>query len=78
MLIYVKTFSGCRYISFEVEPSDSVDSLKAKIKAKEDIPPEQQVLLVLAGNLLEDGRALFDYNIQSESTIQSIIRYVPS
>ena len=47
--------------------SDSVASVKAKIHAKEAIPPEEQCL-TFAGELLEDGRTLSDYGIQAAAT----------
>lgn len=69
MQIFVQTSS--ERITLEVEPSDSIENVKAKNQDKTGIPPDSQ-RLVFENDLLEDGRTLSDYNIQATDVIDLV------
>lgn len=72
MQIFVKLLD-CRTRTLEVEPSDTVESLKQKIENKEGILAGLQ-RIIFGGAELEDGHTLSDCKVGKESTLHLTMR----
>jgi hypothetical protein len=67
MQIFVKMPDG-RHVTLEVEPTDRIEDVKAKILDKEGTLPVYYQL-IYAGKCLEDGNTLQDYSVQKDAML---------
>lgn len=68
MPVIVKVVTSDKLVTLEVEATDSIEAVRAKIQDKEGIAPANQ-LLKFGSTVLVDGRTLSDYNIQRDTVI---------
>jgi ubiquitin len=68
MQVFVKTPKG-KNIIIEVESSDTIDAVKAKIQDEEGVSYEWMILYHYHKRM-EDGRTLVDYNVQMEDSLE--------
>ena len=69
MQIFINNPEGETITINDVEPSDTVESVKAKIQIREELH-----ILTFAGRQLEDGRTVSHYNIREHSTLHLAMR----
>jgi hypothetical protein len=77
MQITIKTPDG-RLITFEVDLSDTIESVKARIQDKEGTPTDQQQLFLdgKASKPLENDQTIGDYDIRGGSTLNLCVTVV--
>jgi len=70
--IFIKTLQG-KNITLDVSDTDTIQSIKDKIRDIEGIPVDQQ-RLVFNGKQLEDANTIADYGIEADSSIHLVLR----
>ena len=77
MQIFVKIPTG-KTITLDVDPSDTLANLKAKIQDKEALAPETQQLIFNNQMRLDNDKSLTDYSIQPKSTLYLLAHPTPA
>ena len=77
MQIFVKIPTG-KTITLDVDSSDTLANLKAKIQDKEALAPETQQLIFNNQMLSDDDKSITDYSIQPKSTLYLLAHPTPA
>lgn len=72
-MIYLRALTGRTY-TLEVEPSDTIGTLKMKFEDKTGIPVAVQRHIYSGRFLEDDRRTLADFNISRDTTLHVVLR----
>ncbi|CAN0158438.1 unnamed protein product [Pylaiella littoralis] len=73
MQLFVKTLTG-KTVTVDVEPGDSIETLKHKIQEKEGIPAEQQRIIFGGKQLSGADKQLSDFELEEGNTLHLVLR----
>jgi len=73
MKVFVRRLGG-KSMTIEVDATDTIENVKAKIYDREGVPPEQQRLLFAGKQLDEEQWTLADYQIGNSAILDYVIR----
>eukprot|EP00903_Cladosiphon_okamuranus_P008382 g8060.t1 len=73
MQLFVKTLTG-KTVTVDVEPGDSIETLKHKIQEKEGIPAEQQRIIFGGKQLSGEDKQLSDFELEEGNTLHLVLR----
>ena len=60
-------------VSIQVDPSDTVATVKLRYQDKEGVPPDQQ-RLIASGKELKDGATLAESDVKSDDTLHLVLK----
>ena len=77
MKVFVKTLAGTT-VAVEVQPADSLETIKDRIREKWNVPPSHQRLQLSGRFLHDDGKSVADNGVQEGDTLQLMLRAAPA
>lgn len=70
-MVKVRTLTG-RELELDIDPTDTIESIKEKVHEKEGIPPIQQ-RLIFEGKQMADEKLAKDYKIEAGVVLHLVL-----